>query len=43
VQIYNPKDFYSGLLFLAVGLAFAIGATNYPIGTAVRMGRVISR
>jgi hypothetical protein len=38
MKIHNPKDFYSGLMFLAVGLAFAIGATNYPIGTAVRMG-----
>lgn len=38
MTIHNPKDFYSGLLFFVVGLAFAIGATNYPIGTAVRMG-----
>jgi hypothetical protein len=30
VAIHNPKDFYSGLMFLAMGLAFAIGATNYP-------------
>jgi len=38
MQIHNPKDFYAGLLFIAVGLAFAIVATNYPLGTAVRMG-----
>jgi putative tricarboxylic transport membrane protein len=38
VQIHDPKDFYSGLLFIAIGLAFAIGATNYPLGSAVRMG-----
>jgi Tripartite tricarboxylate transporter TctB family len=38
VQIHDAKDFYSGLLFIAIGLAFAIGAANYPLGSAVRMG-----
>jgi hypothetical protein len=31
MAIHNPKDFYSGLLFIAIGLAFAIGAANYPL------------
>ncbi len=36
--IKSEKDFYSGLMFAIVGLAFAIGATNYNIGTGARMG-----
>ena len=31
-------EFYSGLMFAVVGVAFAIGATNYNIGTGARMG-----
>jgi hypothetical protein len=38
VNIKSQKDFASGLLFMAVGGAFAYGATNYSIGTAARMG-----
>ena len=37
-QIRNPKEFGSGLLFVAFGVAaIAIGAA-YPVGTAARMG-----
>ena len=36
--IKSEKDFYSGLMFAVVGGAFAIGATNYNIGTGARMG-----
>lgn len=36
--IKSQKDFYSGLMFAGVGAAFAIGATNYTIGTGARMG-----
>ena len=36
--IKSQKDFFSGLLFIAVGVAFAWGATNYNIGTGARMG-----
>lgn len=36
--IKSEQDFYSGLMFAAAGLAFAIGATNYNIGTGARMG-----
>lgn len=34
----SQKDFFSGVMFLAVGIAFAIGAKNYTFGTAARMG-----
>lgn len=36
--IKSQKDFYSGLMFMAVGIGFAVGATNYTIGQASRMG-----
>lgn len=36
--IKSQKDFYSGLMFAGVGAAFAIGATDYSIGTGARMG-----
>lgn len=38
MHIKSQKDFYSGLMFMAVGIAFAWGATNYSIGTGARMG-----
>lgn len=36
--IRRPQDFYAGLLFIAVGASFAVGAGSYPIGTASDMG-----
>lgn len=38
VKIKSQKDFFSGLMFMGVGGAFAVGATNYNIGTGARMG-----
>lgn len=38
MPIKSQKDFFSGLLFMAVGGAFAWGATNYTVGTGARMG-----
>ena len=38
MQIKSRKDFVSGLMFIAAGAAFAIGATNYTVGNAARMG-----
>jgi hypothetical protein len=38
MRIKSQKDFFSGLLFVAVGIAFAWGATNYKLGDAARMG-----
>jgi hypothetical protein len=32
------KDLLAGLVFIGFGLAFAIGATSYDIGTALQMG-----
>lgn len=38
MSMKSQKDFFSGLLFMTVGVAFAWGATNYNVGTAARMG-----
>jgi len=38
VNIKSQKDFFSGLMFTAVGGAFAWGATNYSVGEGARMG-----
>jgi hypothetical protein len=38
VKIKSQKDFFSGLMFMAVGIAFAWGATTYTIGEGARMG-----
>lgn len=36
--IKSQKDFFAGLLFLVVGIAFALGARTYNVGTGARMG-----
>jgi len=38
VKIKSQKDFYAGIMFLTVGVAFAWGATTYNVGTGARMG-----
>jgi hypothetical protein len=38
VKIKSQKDFFSGLMFAIVGISFAVGATNYSLGSAARMG-----
>ena len=38
MRIKSQKDFFAGLLFLALGVAFAWGATTYNVGTGARMG-----
>ena len=38
MKIKSQKDFVSGLALIAVGVAFAIGATDYDFGSAVRPG-----
>ncbi|VWX61900.1 Tripartite tricarboxylate transporter TctB family protein [Burkholderiales bacterium 8X] len=38
MRIKSQADFYSGVMFTAVGGGFAIGATNYTIGDGARMG-----
>ncbi len=34
----DPKDFWSGAMFAAVGAAAVVFARNHPMGTAMRMG-----
>jgi putative tricarboxylic transport membrane protein len=38
MRIKGKKDFYAGLMFIGWGLIFSIGAFNYPMGSALRMG-----
>jgi hypothetical protein len=38
MKIKSQKDFFSGLMFMVAGIAFAWGATNYSIGDGARMG-----
>lgn len=38
MKIKSQKDFFAGLMFLLVGIAFAWGSTNYTIGEGARMG-----
>ena len=38
MHIKSQKDFFSGLLFVAIGVAFAWGATTYNVGSGARMG-----
>ena len=38
LKIRSMKDFSAGLMFIGIGGLFAIGANQYPMGTAVRMG-----
>ncbi|MEQ1515377.1 MAG: tripartite tricarboxylate transporter TctB family protein [Usitatibacteraceae bacterium] len=39
-MLKNPKDFWSGVMFAAIGFAFAIivKVYDYPMGTTSRMG-----
>ncbi len=38
MNIKSQKDFFAGLAFMGIGVAFALGATTYKVGTAARMG-----
>lgn len=38
MKIKSQKDFWSGLMFIAVGIGFAWGATEYSFGTSARPG-----
>lgn len=38
MNIKSQKDFFSGLMFMGVGAAFAWGATTYNVGQGARMG-----
>jgi len=38
MRIKSPKNFWAGLMFIGFGLFFMIGAGNYEMGSAARMG-----
>ena len=38
MKIKSQKDFWSGLMFIAVGVGFAWGATQYSFGSSARPG-----
>jgi hypothetical protein len=38
VKIADQKNVLAGLLYLLFGIAVAVGATHYPIGTSANMG-----
>ena len=38
MNIKSQKDFFAGLMFMGVGVAFAWGATTYNVGSGARMG-----
>lgn len=38
MKIKSQRDFWSGLMFLVVGLGFAWGATEYSFGSSARPG-----
>jgi hypothetical protein len=37
-SIRNPKDFWSGVLFVAIGIGTIVIGSKYTLGTAARMG-----
>ena len=38
MQIRNKRDFWSGMMFLTIGLLFVILSRQYQLGTAAKMG-----
>lgn len=38
MKIKSQRDFFSGLMFIAVGAIFAVGATNYSMGSSAKPG-----
>ena len=38
MKIKSQKDFFAGLMFMGIGVAFALGSTSYNVGTGARMG-----
>jgi hypothetical protein len=38
LKIKSERDFWSGLMFIAIGVSFAVGATNYSMGPACPAG-----
>ena len=38
MKIKSQRDFWAGLMFLVIGVVFAVGATYYPMGNSARPG-----
>lgn len=38
MKIKSQRDFFSGLMFVIVGVVFAVGATNYSMGSSAKPG-----
>lgn len=38
MQLRNRQDFWSGMMFIILGLGFSWQASSYQMGTAARMG-----
>lgn len=38
MKIKSQKDFWAGLMFIILGIAFAVGAFNYSFGSSARPG-----
>ena len=38
MKIKSQRDFFSGLMFVVVGVVFAVGATNYSMGSSAKPG-----
>ncbi|HEX6706781.1 MAG TPA: tripartite tricarboxylate transporter TctB family protein [Albitalea sp.] len=38
MRIKSQRDFWSGMVFLVVGIVFAVGARNYSLGSSARPG-----
>jgi hypothetical protein len=38
LRIKSERDFWSGVMFIAIGIGFAVGAGNYSLGTSARPG-----
>ena len=43
MHIKSQKDFFTGLMFMGVGIAFAWGATRYSLASGKRQGRIADR
>lgn len=38
MRIKSERDFWSGVMFIAIGIFFGVGAGNYSLGTSARPG-----
>ena len=43
MKIKSQKDFFAGLMFMCVGVAFAWGATTYNVGTGALQASTLRR